>query len=63
MDRDGAAELFRLYGDDVFRLSYSMLGSKADAEDAVQSVFLKLAERRGSLEAGREKAWLLTVAA
>ena len=66
MDSELLAELFRRYGDDVFRLAYSYLGSRADAEDVCQSVFLKLAEdKKGKtiLLPGREKAWLLTCAA
>ena len=56
-------ELFRQYGDDVFRLAYSYLGVRADAEDVCQSVFLRLAEGRTVLLPGREKSWLLTCAA
>ena len=63
MESEQLAELFRQYGDDVFRLAYSYLGSRADAEDVCQSVFLKLAEGKTSLLPGREKAWLLTCTA
>lgn len=63
MDHDTLAELFGYYADDVFRLAYSYLGSRSDAEDVCQTVFLKLAEGRGRPDRGREKAWLLTCAA
>ena len=63
MDSGQLAELFRRFGDDVFRLAYSYLGSRADAEDVCQSVFLKLAEGRTVLLPGKEKSWLLTCAA
>ena len=63
MDSEQLAGLFRQYGDDVFRLAYSYLGSRADAEDVCQSVFLKLAEGKTALLPDREKAWLLTCAA
>ena len=63
MDTEQLADLFRQYGDDVFRLAYSYLGARADAEDVCQSVFLKLAEGKTVLLPGREKAWLLTCAA
>ena len=63
MDAEHLAELFRRYGDDVFRLAYSYLGHRADAEDVCQSVFLRLAEGKTTLLPGREKAWLLTCAA
>jgi len=57
------AELFRLYSDDVFRLSYSYLRNRADAEDVCQTVFLKLIKSPKRPEAGKEKVWLLTCAA
>ena len=63
MTREELERLFRDYGDDVFRLAYSYLGSRPDAEDVCQTVFLKLAECRAELQPGKEKAWLLTCAA
>lgn len=63
MNAEALADLFRQYGDDVFRLAYSYLGNRTDAEDVCQSVFLKLAEGKTALLPGREKAWLLTCAA
>ena len=58
-----ATELFRRYGDGVFRLCWSYTGSRQDAEDVTQTVFLKLLERQPALEEGRERAWLFQVAA
>ena len=63
MERDEMAELFEQYGTDVFRLASSYLGSRADAEDICQSVFLKLAEGRQGPRPGKEKSWLLTCTA
>ena len=63
MEQDDLAQLFRQYGDDVFRLAYSYLGTRSDAEDVCQGVFLRLAEGNTTLLPGREKAWLLTCAA
>lgn len=63
MNSEQLADLFRRCGDDVFRLAYSYLGSRADAEDVCQSVFLKLAEGKMVLLPGKEKSWLLTCAA
>lgn len=63
MECTALSRLFRDYGDDVYRLAYSYLGSGPDAEDACQTVFLKIAEGRGEPSPGREKAWLLTCAA
>ena len=63
MESQALAQLFCRYGDDVFRLAYSYLGSRADAEDVCQAVFLKLAEGGTTLLPGKEKAWLLTCTA
>lgn len=56
-------ELFQWYGDAVYRLAWSYTGSRADAEDVAQTVFLKLMERKPDLEPGKERAWLLQVTA
>lgn len=58
-----ALELFDQYGEAVYRLAWSFTGSCPDAEDVTQTVFLKLLEKRPSLEPGKERAWLLQVAA
>lgn len=63
MDREQIGALFRQYGDDVFRLAMSILGSRQDAEDVCQDVFLKLADGKVTLLPGKEKAWLLTCTA
>lgn len=63
MDQGELTVLFQQYGDDVFRLAFSYLGSRPDAEDVCQTVFLKLAEGGIRLIPGKEKAWLLTCAA
>ena len=55
-------ELFERYGDAVFRLAWSCTGSRQDAEDVTQTVFLKVLERRPDLEPGKERAWLFWVA-
>ena len=58
----GTRELFERYGDAVFRLAWSCTGSRQDAEDVTQTVFLKVLERRPDLEPGKERAWLFRVA-
>ena len=58
-DKGKIEELFREYGDDVFRLAMSYLRCVPDAEDVCQSEFLTLAEGRVSLFPGKEKSWLL----
>ena len=55
-------ELYRLYATDVLRVSYYYLGSREQAEDVTQDVFVRLIVNHPDLEPGREKAWLLKVA-
>lgn len=56
--------VFRRNFDAVYRLCYSYLGSAADAEDAAQSVFMKLVTRPRTFESeGHEHAWLVVCAA
>ena len=48
----------------VYRVCYSYLGNRADAEDATQNVFLRLLRSGASFESGEhEKAWLISVSA
>lgn len=47
-DPSGLKVLFDLHRDKVFRLSWRMLGSPHDAEDAVQEVYLKVFRTVGS---------------
>ncbi|MFR4804075.1 MAG: RNA polymerase sigma factor [Eggerthellaceae bacterium] len=55
--------LFNRHAATVYRLCYSFLGSAADAEDATQSVFMKLIARpRRFNDAEHEKAWLIVCA-
>ncbi len=63
MEKRTLAELFQRHADDVFRLAYSYLGRRTDAEDICQSVFLKLVESRKWPDEGKEKSWLLTCTA
>lgn len=55
--------LFQAYADDMLRLAYSYLGSRADAEDVCQTVFLRMAEGRAEPREGKEKVFLLTCTA
>ena len=55
-------ELYEAYATDVLRVAYYYLGDRQRAEDVTQDVFVKLITNCPSLEAGREKAWLLKVA-
>ena len=42
MNNEAVLRLFDTYADDAFRLAYTYLGSRPDAEDVVQDVFVKL---------------------
>lgn len=50
------------YGDAVYRLALCRLGSRADAEDVYQDVFLRLLRDTTAFRDGEHlKAWLLRV--
>lgn len=60
---DDIAALFHRHVKTVYRLCYSFLGNAADAEDATQSVFMKLIDRpRRFNDEEHEKAWLIVCA-
>ena len=63
MEHDEIEKLFDSYADDVFRLAYSYLGNRQDAEDICQNVFLKLTDVKSAISEGKEKSWLLTCTA
>ena len=51
------------HGDTVYRVAYHSLGSRADAEDVMQSVFLRLLQHRKAFESDDHlKHWLIRVA-
>ena len=55
-------EVFDKYCNTVYRLAYARVGNKYDAEDILQTVFLKLcSEKRSFSDSEHLKAWLLTV--
>ena len=56
------ARLYDAYGDMLFRLAYSILLNRADAEDAVQDIFIKIIGKIPDFaEDAQEKAWLTRV--
>jgi RNA polymerase sigma factor (sigma-70 family) len=56
-------EIYRRHMKTVYRLCYMYLQNIADAEGAVQSIFLKLAHNQKTFnDHGHEKAWLITTA-
>lgn len=61
---DDPGELARRYAPAVYRLAYARTGSRADAEDVMQEVFVKLLRAQPELNSWEHgKAWLLRVAA
>lgn len=64
MDKAAFTRAVEEYQDMVFHLALHMLGSPADADDAVQEVFLRLFRRSAPLQ-GEEhlRRWLLRVTA
>jgi len=57
-----AAQLFDEYGDMLFRLAYSILLNRDDAEDAVQDIFIKIIGKVPDFaDRAQEKAWLTRV--
>src|SRR6185295_18136727 len=49
-------EVFRLHHDMVFRTAYAVLGNSSDAEDVVQTIFLRLLKRGISPDLNRNHA-------
>src|SRR6185295_11943779 len=56
-------EVFRLHHDMVFRTAYGVLGNSSDAEDVVQTIFLRLLNRGSSPDLTRNAAGYLYRAA
>src|SRR5579863_5591071 len=57
------AALVETYSALLFRVAHSVLRSRAEAEDVVQDVFVRIMERRGSLDAVRDmRVWLIRIA-
>lgn len=55
-------ECVNKYADNVFRFIVKNLRHEEDARDIVQSAFEKLWRNKESVEQGKEKSWLFTVA-
>jgi len=63
LKNDEVVRLFDLYAGDLFRFALSYMGSKHDAEDIVQDVYLKLLSKTVFLKPGSEKAFLMKMTA
>lgn len=58
------AQLYDTYGDMLFRLAYSIMLNQADAEDAVQDIFIKIIGKIPEFSSSsQEKAWITKVLA
>ena len=56
-------QMFRRHAQTVYRVCYSFMGNAADAEDAVQTTFMKLIDHPRDFESvEHEKAWLIVCA-
>ena len=61
--RLSAEEAFRLYGDRLFAIAFSVCRNRADADDVVQDTFLKYHTQNRDFESPEHiKAWLIRVA-
>ena len=63
MKNEEVIRLFDTYSDDLYRFAVSYVGSKQDAEDIVQDVFVKLLEKHIPLRRENEKSYLMTMTA
>ena len=61
MEQKIVLNLFERYADTVYRIALSYLKSPQEAEDAVQTIFLKLLEGNMRIYAGKERAFLTTI--
>ncbi len=54
--------LYDRYETQLFGLCLRLLGSRADAEDALQEAFMKVVDRRGDFRPeGRFRSWIFTI--
>ena len=63
MKNDAVLRLFSIYADDLYRFALSYTGSKCEAEDIVQDVFVKLISKPLIIRPEQEKAYLLRMTA
>ena len=61
MEQKMVLELFDRYADMVYRVALSYLRSPQEAEDTVQTVFLKLLEGSTEVYTGKERAFLTKI--
>lgn len=61
MEKDIVLELFDRYADTVYRIAFGYLRSQQEAEDVVQTIFLKLLEGNATVIQGKERAFLTKI--
>ena len=58
--KDYISDLLDKYSDMVLRIAYTYLKNRADAEDIVQDVFLRIIDKKPSInDENHEKSWLI----
>lgn len=58
--KDYISDLLDKYSDIVLRIAYTYLKNRADAEDIVQDVFLRIIDKKPSFnDESHEKSWLI----
>lgn len=63
MTQEAFSRAARTYGDTIYRVAYHALRNRADAEDVMQTVLMKLLEQKKEFESEEHlKHWLLRVA-
>ena len=62
-DRAAVSELYDRFGTLVYRMAYQLMPSKADAEDAVQEVFVRLWQSAGQYDPSRAAlvTWVMLI--
>ena len=63
MDRQRAEDAYARCAPAMYRLCFAYLKNAADAQDAVQTAFLRFLQKAGPMEPEHERAWLLRTAA
>ena len=61
MERMEVLRLYDHHSDAVYRLAYSYLMNRDDAQDIVQEVFLRLLEKNHSIKTESEDAFLARI--
>ncbi len=63
MNNDVVLKLYEKYAQDIFRFAYSYLNSYSNAQDVVHEVFLKLLKSNIRITEGKERSYILKMAA